>query len=284
MTLADHRGKWVVLFFYHRDFTFICPTEIAAFARMDTQFQAENAVVIGASTDSFFSHSAWFDADERLHGVNYPVIADTSHKLATAYTVLLTDGSTLRGTFIIDPDGNLRHVSINEPDVGRSPQETLRVLQGLRSGQLCPVDWQPGQDTLTTVNEWLTQVFPRVSSNVLAKASSKLQTVKYGDGDTIFRQGDASDNLYIVVSGEVEVIRHSADRNEVPLGEFGAGAILGEIGLLMDTRRTADVRARSDVELLALDWASFRELLDESDPTTRDLMRIVEERWARTPQ
>lgn len=100
---SDLRGDWAVLFFYPRDFTFICPTEIQAFAALHQQFQDEGAVVIAASTDSYHSHKAWFESDPRLAAVTYPVIADTAHKLSEAFDVLLEDGSALRGTFIIAP-------------------------------------------------------------------------------------------------------------------------------------------------------------------------------------
>jgi alkyl hydroperoxide reductase subunit AhpC len=127
--LAQHRGKWVVLFFYPRDFTFICPTEIASFGAMQKDFERENAVVIGVSTDSFYTHKAWFGSDPRLANINYPVIADTGHQVSGAFDVLLEDGAALRGTFIIDPEGILRHMSVNELDVGRNVNETLRVLR-----------------------------------------------------------------------------------------------------------------------------------------------------------
>ena len=95
MTLAEHRGKWLVLFFYPRDFTFICPTELVAFGELEADFKAEEAVVIGASTDSFFSHKAWFESDARLLRVNYPVLADTSHQLSKGFDVLLDDGDRI---------------------------------------------------------------------------------------------------------------------------------------------------------------------------------------------
>src|SRR5262249_9602919 len=104
-SLSSHRGGWVVLFFYPRDFTFICPTELASFAERHDDFLNERAVVLGASTDSFFSHKAWFESDPRLAGVSYPVIADTAHELSRSFDVLLEDGATHRGTFIIDPTG-----------------------------------------------------------------------------------------------------------------------------------------------------------------------------------
>ena len=145
--LDDHRGSWVVLFFYPRDFTFVCPTELRAFAQLESEFADEGAVLIAASTDSYWSHKAWFETHAMLAQVSYPVIADTAHTVSEAFGVLLEDGSALRGTFVIDPDGIVRHASVTDQSVGRSPDETLRVLQALRTGELCPVDWRPGEPT-----------------------------------------------------------------------------------------------------------------------------------------
>ena len=280
MRLAEHRGKWIVLFFYPRDFTFICPTEIVAFGELEADFKAEEAVVIGASTDSYFSHKAWFESDARLLGVSYPVLADTSHQLSKGFDVLLDDGASLRGTFIIDPQGGLRHMTVNDLEVGRNVQETLRVLQALRSGELCPAAWKLGESTLTTYNEWVGQTFPRLSKSALARASNHLQTMRFQAGDVVIRQGDEPDRFYIVADGEVDVVRHTAEGTSVPLATLRRGEVFGEIGILEETRRTADVRARSDVEVLALDWRDFKDLLDASDPTARDFMQIVEQRRA----
>jgi peroxiredoxin (alkyl hydroperoxide reductase subunit C) len=148
VTLAEQDGSWVVLFFYPRDFTFVCPTELHAFAQLAPAFAAEDAVVIGASTDSFWSHQAWFESHPLLAGVAYPVLADTSQRIAADYGVLSADGSALRATFVIDPEGVVRHASVSDQSVGRSVDETLRVLQALRTGALCPVAWQPGEPTL----------------------------------------------------------------------------------------------------------------------------------------
>jgi len=148
MRLADYRGSWVVLFFYPRDFTFVCPTELQAFAELEPEFAAEEAVLVAASTDSYWSHKAWFESHPMLASVRYPVLADTAHALAAAYGVLLEDGSALRGTFVIDPDGIVRYASVVDQSVGRSPEEVLRVVQALRTGELCPVNWRPGQATL----------------------------------------------------------------------------------------------------------------------------------------
>ncbi len=147
--LSDYNGKWVVLFFYPLDFTFICPTEIEAFSQMQSDFEKLNAVVIGASTDSQYSHKAWFESDDRLKGVKYPIIADTSHRLSSAYGVLVPNlGVALRGSFIIDPKGVLRYAVVSDLSVGRSVKETLRALRALQTGELCPVEWEPGQKTL----------------------------------------------------------------------------------------------------------------------------------------
>jgi len=146
-TLANH-DRWIVLFFYPRDFTFVCPTELAAFAELADEFAAEDADLVAASTDSAWSHRAWFETHPLLAEVDYPVVADTTQELAQAFGVLTADGSALRGTFVIDPSGVVRHASITDQNVGRSPEETLRVLQALRTGELCPVRWKPGQATL----------------------------------------------------------------------------------------------------------------------------------------
>ncbi|MDP9472282.1 MAG: peroxiredoxin [Chloroflexota bacterium] len=151
LRLSSLRGQWVVLFFYPRDFTFVCPTEIVAFARLHDGFLAEQAVVLGASTDSWEAHKAWFESDPRLAEVAYPVLADTAHALSSAFDVLLADGRALRGTFILDPEGVIRHVQVNDLDVGRNVEETLRLLRALRTGELCPEAWEPGKATLTEV-------------------------------------------------------------------------------------------------------------------------------------
>jgi peroxiredoxin (alkyl hydroperoxide reductase subunit C) len=146
--LSDYRGKWVVLFFYPRDFTFVCPTEIEAFADLHDEFEREDAVVLGASTDSYAVHKAWFESDPRLAKVSYPVLADTTQRLAALYDVLDDDGAALRGTFIIDPDRVLQHATLNNRDVGRSIEEHLRTLQACKTGMLCPAGWTAGQPTL----------------------------------------------------------------------------------------------------------------------------------------
>ena len=145
--LSDYKGKWIVLFFYPRDFTFICPTEMRGFAQKEQTFAKVNAVIIGASTDSEHSHKAWLERD--LQEVKYPVLADTAHTVSRYFNVLKEDeGLAHRGTFIIDPEGVLRYQVVSDLNVGRSVDETLRVLHGLQTGERCPIDWKPGQKTL----------------------------------------------------------------------------------------------------------------------------------------
>lgn len=143
----DYKGKWVVLFFYPRDFTFVCPTEIKGFASHENDFVARNAVVLACSTDSTWSHKAWFEKD--LSEVKFPVLADTAHTLSRAYNVLIEEsGAALRGTFIISPESILKYALVSDLNVGRSVSETLRVLDGLQSGGLCPLEWKKGEPML----------------------------------------------------------------------------------------------------------------------------------------
>jgi peroxiredoxin (alkyl hydroperoxide reductase subunit C) len=150
ISLADFRGQWAVLVFYPRDFTFVCPTELQALARLQGAFAEAGAAVIAASTDSYYSHKAWFESDTRLGAATYPVLADTSHRLSEAFGVLQEDGTALRGTFVFDPAGTVRHAQINDLSVGRNMDETLRVVQALQTGELCPVSWRPGEPTLSS--------------------------------------------------------------------------------------------------------------------------------------
>lgn len=147
ISLSDFRGKWTVLFFYPLDFTFVCPTEIQGFSEKKAEFDNLNAQVIGASVDSVHSHKAW--SQSSLGDMNYPIISDISHRISRDYGVLLEDkGISLRGLFIIDPDGNLRSYMVNDLSVGRNVDEVIRLLQAFQSGELCPVGWKPGEATL----------------------------------------------------------------------------------------------------------------------------------------
>jgi alkyl hydroperoxide reductase subunit AhpC len=147
LSLKDMQGKWVCLFFYPLDFTFVCPTELRNFASKEAEFKEIGCQLVACSTDSEYSHKAWFEKD--LADVKYPVLADTAHHISRDYGVLLEDkGIALRGTFIIDPKGTLQWMSINALGVGRSADEVLRTLQALQTGENCPADWKPGKPTL----------------------------------------------------------------------------------------------------------------------------------------
>lgn len=142
----DYQGKWYVLYWYPLDFTFVCPTEIRGFQALLKDFEAEGVGVIGASTDSFFSHQAWF-ADRAIfpEEITHPVIADTGHQVTRAFDVLKEDaGIGLRATIIVDSNGIIRSYSVNDTEVGRSPAETLRTVQAFQSGGLCGADWRKG--------------------------------------------------------------------------------------------------------------------------------------------
>jgi peroxiredoxin (alkyl hydroperoxide reductase subunit C) len=154
--LSDYKGKWVVLFFYPLDFTFVCPTEILAFSDRLGEFKKLGAEVLGASVDSKFSHLAWTEKPREQGGIKslaYPLLEDLGKELAEEYGVLDEKGRVaLRGLFIIDPDGVVQHATINNTSVGRSVDETLRVLQAFQyvkeHGEVCPADWKPGTKSM----------------------------------------------------------------------------------------------------------------------------------------
>lgn len=145
--LSDYKGKWVVLYFYPLDFTFVCPTEITAFREKLEEFKKLNTVIIGASIDSVYSHKAWIE--QQLKDLHYPLASDLSKDVSRRYGILLEEkGITLRGTFIIDPNGILKWQLVNDLGIGRNVDEVLRVLQALQTGELCQANWKPGQKTL----------------------------------------------------------------------------------------------------------------------------------------
>ena len=150
--LADYRGKWVVLVFYPLDFTFVCPTELTTFSDRYDDFEGVGADIIGISTDSVFSHRAWLQTPREkggVQGLRYPLASDQTKKVARDYGVLIEDkGIALRGLFVIDPEGVLRYAVVHDLNVGRSAEETLRVIQALQTGGLCQADWHPGQETI----------------------------------------------------------------------------------------------------------------------------------------
>jgi alkyl hydroperoxide reductase subunit AhpC len=146
--LQDFREKWLVFFFYPADFTFVCPTELKGFNDSIESFRKLNAEIVAVSTDSKWSHLAWIKRGD-LGNLKYPLLSDFNKETARAYGVLDAEkGVALRGLFIIDPKGILQYQVVHNLDVGRSVEETIRVLEALQSGGLCPLGWKPGQKTL----------------------------------------------------------------------------------------------------------------------------------------
>jgi peroxiredoxin (alkyl hydroperoxide reductase subunit C) len=142
-------ANWKVYFFWPKDFTFVCPTEIAAFGKLDREFKDREAQVLGVSIDSEFVHLAWRNSHKDLNELPFPMIADVKRELSTALGVLdKQEGVALRATFIVDPQNVIRFVAVNDLSVGRNPAEVLRVLDALQTDELCPCNWQKGQDTL----------------------------------------------------------------------------------------------------------------------------------------
>ena len=144
-----YNGKWQVMFFYPKDFTFVCPTEIKAFSDLSSEFADRDAQVLSASTDNEFVHLAWRNDHPDLKNLNIPMLSAIRKDLSRELGILdKKEEVALRATFIVDPDGIIRHVSVNDLSVGRNPKEVLRVLDGLQTDELCPCNWEPGQDTI----------------------------------------------------------------------------------------------------------------------------------------
>ncbi|TLY94987.1 MAG: peroxiredoxin [Gammaproteobacteria bacterium] len=142
-------GKWRVVFFWPKDFTFVCPTEIAAFGRLEKEFRARDAQLLGASIDNEYVHLAWRREKEELKDLPFPMLADVKRELAGALGILDPEaGVAQRATFIVDPHGVIRFVYVTDLNVGRSPEEVLRVLDALQTDELCPCNWHKGEDTL----------------------------------------------------------------------------------------------------------------------------------------
>jgi peroxiredoxin (alkyl hydroperoxide reductase subunit C) len=168
ISLESYRGKYVVLFFYPLDFTFVCPTEITAFADRYSEFAALNTEILGVSVDSKFSHLSWIQMDKKKGGLGgslpYPLVSDISKQISDDYGVLTAEHIALRGLFIIDREGVLQHSTINNLAFGRSVDETLRTLQALQyiqsnPGEVCPAGWTPGSKTMKPDQEGLKEYF-----------------------------------------------------------------------------------------------------------------------------
>ena len=146
---STHGGKWRVIFFWPMDFTFVCPTEIAAFGKLDREFRARDAQLLGASTDTEYVHLAWRRDKEELKDLPFPMLADVKRELSGALGILDAEaGVAQRATYIVDPQGVIRFAYVTDLNVGRNPEEVLRVLDALQTDELCPCNWQKGDDTL----------------------------------------------------------------------------------------------------------------------------------------
>ncbi len=144
-----YKGKWLVVFFYPKDFTFVCPTEITGFAEVNQQFVDRDAQILTGSTDSEFVHHAWRTHHKDLNDLPFPMLADVKRELTSALGILdKNEGVAQRATFIVDPDGIIRFVYVTDLSVGRNPQEVLRVLDALQTDELCPCNWSKGEETL----------------------------------------------------------------------------------------------------------------------------------------
>ena len=148
VTDQSFQGQWKVLFFWPKDFTFVCPTEIVGFAELDREFKDRDAQLLGVSTDSEFVHLAWKQSREDLGKVPFPMLADIKKDLTSALGILSEDGVAQRATFLVDPEGVIRFVYVTDGSVGRNPQEDLRVLDALQTDELCPCNWKKGDATL----------------------------------------------------------------------------------------------------------------------------------------
>ena len=146
---GSYPGKWLVLFFWPMDFTFVCPTEIAEFGRRNGAFADRDAQILGVSTDTQYVHLAWRSSHPDLADIPFPMLADTRRELSQALGVLhRTEGVPLRATFLVDPEGVIRHASVNDLAVGRNVDELLRLLDAFQSDELCPCNWRKGEPTL----------------------------------------------------------------------------------------------------------------------------------------
>ena len=149
ITNESYPGKWKLYFFWPKDFTFVCPTEIAAFGKINNEFQDRDAQVLGGSVDSEFVHLAWRNDHEDLRDLPFPMLADVKRDLTEQLGILDPQaGVAQRATFIVDPEGIIRFVYVTDLSVGRNPQEVLRVLDALQTDELCPCNWQKGEETL----------------------------------------------------------------------------------------------------------------------------------------
>ncbi len=175
-TMLENRGKYVVLFFYPLDFTFVCPTELHAFQEKLSEFESRNVQLIGCSVDSWYSHVAWLNTPIEkggIQGIKYPLLSDFNKEISTSYGVLKEDmGASYRGLFLIDQEGIVRHALVNDLPLGRNVDEVLRLVDALqfheKNGEVCPANWNKGQDAMKADQDGLEVYFSKVKKTVVA--------------------------------------------------------------------------------------------------------------------
>jgi NADH-dependent peroxiredoxin subunit C len=154
VSLENYKGKWVIIFFYPADFTFVCPTELGEMADKYQEFIKQDAEILSVSTDTVFVHKAWHDSSDTIKRIKFPMVADPTHEISRKYNVLIDEeGVALRGSFLIDPDGILRAFEVHDNSIGRSAEELFRKLEASKfvkehGGEVCPANWKPGSKTL----------------------------------------------------------------------------------------------------------------------------------------
>ena len=164
ISLNDFHGKWLILFFYPADFTFVCPTELGELADKYNEFRSLNAEIVSISTDTAYVHKAWHDTSPQIKKINYPMLADPTHKVCMDYgTYIEEEGISFRATFLVDPDGIIKAFEFHNNDIGRSSVELLRKLQAAKfisenSGNVCPMNWKPGERTIKPSSELIGKI------------------------------------------------------------------------------------------------------------------------------
>lgn len=164
ISLSDYKGKWIVLFFYPADFSFICPTELAELADKYEKFKELGAEIISISTDTAFVHKAWHDSSASIRKISYPMLADPTHKICIDYcTYVEEEGMSLRATYLIDPEGIVKAFEFHNNDLGRNSEELMRKIQALKfiaenKGQVCPMNWKPGEKSIKPSSELIGKI------------------------------------------------------------------------------------------------------------------------------
>lgn len=271
--LQDFRGSCLVISFFSQDFANGCKREMAALANADEDFSALGAKILGVSTENHVELRSSVESEPSLRGVQFPVIVDSARTVSESFGVLMDDGAVAHGTFIIGPDGTLLHLEISPPEAGTHVGESLRILTALKAaGPLTTSAKRPVYD------KWLAKALPGLPMGALAEATARLRAFGYRSGDIIFSQGDPPDAFYIIAEGQAIVSRKDGDGRETVIASVGPGEFFGEMGLVTETGRSATVRAKSDLQLLALDWEYVAQLMESHVSAGDAFAKIVLDR------